>query len=107
MTFHEFKLRFNMAVAARHEIATVACAELHDEFEKLFPDREALARCSGWTLATIAEMDAYRESASILSFAKRTQLEAILPPWIKEHRFVETSGYPSAELCPLLVIDVA
>lgn len=106
LPFHAFKQRFNMAVCAAGKRHNIASAQLFDQFVALFPDRAALARASGWSIATIAEMDAYRASRYIHCYPSRTGILAVVPTWARNVRFVETDGYPLAERCPLLVFDL-
>jgi len=106
LSFHGFKLRFGPAVAAEAGTPVVTCGQVIERFDRLFPDREPLSRASGWSLETIAEMDAYRAvAATTISFPSRSQLAALPAAWAKSVRFVETHGYPCAEWCPLLVVD--
>lgn len=100
--FHAFKLRFNMAVAMETADGNVRSEALFDRFEAEFPDRNALSAQTGWSLAAIAEIDAYRGSRYRHCYPTRRQLLALVPG----ARFVETSGYPLAERCPLLVADM-
>jgi hypothetical protein len=79
---------------------------LYDRFEVCFPDRAALAEAAGWTQAAIAEIDAYRGSHYIHCYPSRSRLLELMPSWAASARFVETEGYPLAERCPLLVIDL-
>lgn len=104
VSFHEFKLRFNMAVALEIEHANVRSEQLFDHFQALFPDRTGLAQTAGWDPAAIAEMDAYKGSPYIHCYPSRRQLLERMPDWARP-RFVETQGYPLAERCPLLLVD--
>ena len=106
LTFHAFKQRFNMAVAREGDTIIVSSARLYERFEQLFPDRAALAAASGWSLDTIAEIDAYQGSTYIHCYPSRAELTALLDHWWPApHRFIETSGYPIADHCPLLLLD--
>lgn len=106
LTFHAFKQRFNMAAAREGDTITVASARLYERFEDLFPDRAALAAASGWSLDTIAEIDAYEGSTYIHCYPSRAELTALLDHWWPApHRFIETSGYPIADHCPLLILE--
>ncbi len=106
LTFHAFKQRFNMAVAREGADITVSSARLHERFEALFPDRAALVEASGWNLDTIAEIDAYRGSGYIHCYPSRSEIAAMLDLWWPaRHHFIDTSGYPLADHCPLLVLD--
>ena len=104
-SFHAFKQRLNMATAYESGEINVASETLFDAFERLFPDRAALARASGWSLDQIAEIDAYHGSCYIHCYPSRGQLLAVIPDWMRGASFVETDGYPLAERCPLLVLD--
>ena len=103
--FHAFKLRLNMAVACEAGQTTIACARIFDIFTRLFPDRQALSRASGWSLGQIAEIDAYRDSSSILSYPSRAELLAVAAERDLSAVFVECGDYALAERCPLIVLD--
>ena len=105
--FHAFKLRFNMAVAREDGGVNVTSDRLFERFEALFPDRAALSRASGWSPATIAEMDAYRGSPYVHSYPSRSELLAVASAPGRGIRFAPSGGYPLAERCPLMVIDFA
>jgi SAM-dependent methyltransferase len=105
VSFHEFKLRFNMAVALEIEHANVRSEQLFDHFQALFPDRASLARSAGWEPAALVEMEAYKGSPYIHCYPSRRQLMERMPAWVSP-RFVETEGYPLADRCPLLVVDL-
>ncbi len=106
LDFHSFKLRFNMAVALETQHANVRSEDLYEHFEALFPDRRGLAGETGWDPATIAEIDAYKGSHYIHCYPSQRQLTELLPDWAGAARFVETTGYPLAERCPLFVLDL-
>ena len=106
LTFHSFKHRFNMAISAAEGLPNIESGQLHIGFERLFPDRAALIAASGWSAETIAEIDAYRGSGSLHCYPSRSQLLDLVPGWARDARFVETDGYPLAERCPLLVVDL-
>lgn len=101
--FHIFKLRFNMAVARELGGANVRSGPLFHRFQELFPDREALARASGWSLTQIGEIDSYEADQDNHCYPSRSELAAVLPGHAV--RFVETHGYPLAERCPLMVVQ--
>lgn len=104
--FHLFKLRFNMAAALENDGANIASAQLYRLFQQRFPDRVVLAQTSGWSLATLAEIDAYHGSRYVHSYLSRSRIMNLVPDWAVSARFVETSGYPGADICPLLVIEL-
>lgn len=106
LDFHAFKQRFNMAVSVADRQPNISSARLFDRFEAVFPDRVALSRASGWSPATIAEIDAYRGSRYVHCYPSRATLLSLVPGWARDALFVETAGYPLAERCPLLVVDL-
>lgn len=106
-TFHAFKLRLNMACAREHANWTVTSKEVHQCFEALVPDREALSQESGWPIERIDEIDRYSGCTDPHAYPTRSLISASLPGWARDHRFVETEGYPLAERCPLLVIRIS
>lgn len=103
--FHAFKQRLNMAAARENGDVNIASEALFKTFERLFPDRAALSRASGWSLGEIAEIDAYRGSGYVHCYPSRSELLAVVPDWMNAAGFVETENYPLAERCPLLVLD--
>lgn len=106
--FHHFKLRFNMAVAREGPGISVASARLFARFQAMVPDRSALSAASGWSLATIAEMDAYANSAYVHSYPSRAELNDLAAVhWPGPTHFVDSAGYAGADLCPLWVLDRA
>lgn len=108
LSFHHFKLRFNMAVARKGPGISVASARLFERFGALVPDRASLSAASGWSLSTIAEMDAYAASAYVHSYPARDELSALAAEhWPGTTAFVETRGYDGADLCPLWILDRA
>lgn len=106
ITFHTFKLRLNMAVGRQHDNWTATSGEIHACFQTLFPDRELLSQASGWSLDQIAEMDLYAPCTDPHAYPTRRMISESLPDWARDHHFVETEGYPLAERCPLLVIEL-
>lgn len=58
--FNELKLRLLMALQGDRADLGVSLSETFDCFERLFPDREALAARLGCSLAIISTIDAYR-----------------------------------------------
>lgn len=105
--FHAFKLRFNMASARLDGGPNVTSERLFELFEHAFPDRRALSRASGWSLATIAEIDAYRGSGYMHSYPSIAELEAVARGPGRSVRFAPSGDYPLAERCPLMIVDFA
>lgn len=106
MPYHEWRLRFNMAAARADGHVSITSARLYELYEADWPNRRDYIDACGWPGEALAEIDAYRESAYIHSYPKRSEIsELVSQVWTGHAQFVETSGYPGAEHCPLLVLD--
>ena len=106
--FHEWRLRFNMAAARADGQVAITSARLFEHYDAALPDRMGKALTQGWPVEALAEIDAYRGSAYIHCYPKRSELAALLAgAWPGSWRFAETAGYPGAAHCPLLVLDRA
>jgi SAM-dependent methyltransferase len=101
-SFYGARWRLGMALTGS---GNVAVAEIHQSFERAFPDRDALARATGWSRATIDLIDAYRGSALIYSFLTRRELLETVADTFANARFVSSGEYPRAEGYPLLVAE--
>lgn len=99
-SFHALKWRIAMALAEND--ANVPVVRIRDAFEQLFASRRALAARTGWTLETIAEIDAYAGSDLVYSFPTAEQLVATLPGAFEDVRLIGSGDYPLAERCPIL-----
>jgi hypothetical protein len=103
--FHAFKWRLAMALAAERGDAEMPVARIHRAFEREFPDREALSRATGWSLDTIAEIDAYRGLATSYCFPTRSQTLRLMPSAFRNVRFESSGTYELSTACPILVAD--
>jgi SAM-dependent methyltransferase len=103
-TFHALKWRIAMACAAAVPDHAMPVATILEVFERLFPDRQALAAATGWPLPVIGTIDVYARSKAVYSFATL----AVLTEEAAEHfggvEIRPTGRYPLAERCPLLVL---
>ncbi len=95
--------KWRMAMALTDADGNVAVADIHAAFEDQFPDREQLAQQTGWPLATIAEIDAYRGSAMQLAFPTGAMFERVAAPRFRA-RWVAAGSYPLASRCPVLML---
>lgn len=66
--FNELKLRLLMGLQGDRADLGVSLSETFDCFERLFPDREALAARLGCSLAIISTIDAYRGRSARYAF---------------------------------------
>jgi len=105
--FHAFKWRLAMAIARERSSASVPVVMIHESFERLFPDRRALAAASGWSLEEISEIDAYAGKAFVYQFPTEREIERHLPTSFHNARFLPSGDYELADQCPLLVADFA
>lgn len=99
--FHAFKWRLAHAVMHEAGVDNIPIRATWDAFQRLFPDREALSRATGWSLDVISEIDDYEVSPLWKSFPTRAQLRAMFP----DSRIAESGDYEMADRCPLLVIE--
>lgn len=105
-SFHAFKWRLAMAIAAESNDSNVRVGEIRKVFMRLFPDREQLAAASGWNVEQIATIDAYKESAASYSFPMLSELRGSVPAGFKEIK-LKYGSYELAERCPMLVLERA
>jgi Methyltransferase domain len=103
--FHAFKWRLAMAITSESTSAAVPVALVHETFERAFPDRDALASATGWSLDEISEIDAYAGKVFVYQFPTRRELLAHLPASFAGAQFVSSGDYELAERCPILVAD--
>ncbi|MGZ3196271.1 MAG: class I SAM-dependent methyltransferase [Croceibacterium sp.] len=101
-SFFSARWRIAMALAGS---GNVRVAAIHDAFERVFPDRNALADATGWDRETIDVIDAYRNSNLVYSFLDRRDLVEIVAERFDDPRLVPSGNYPMAERYPLLVAE--
>lgn len=106
-SFHALKWRLAMAVVAANGQPNIAVTEILQCFERLFPDRHALAAHCGWQEEIIGTIDAYRNSRDVYCFPTATQFLSLVPEGFINPRIVAAGTYELAERCPLLVADRA
>jgi hypothetical protein len=98
-------------------LANALCAERRDPnlrvqcilaaFNRMFPDRAALGRATGWAEDEIAQVDAYERMPDVFSFPTAQQAFAVIPNTFANPRLRAVGAYELAERCPVLVMDVA
>lgn len=104
-SFHALKWRLGMAACAEQGRVNIGVEAIGRLFDRLFPDRDALARRTGWGGDDIATIDFYRDSPDMLAFPTLDQLRAVIPAGCPAPRLIASGDYPLAERCPLVVID--
>jgi SAM-dependent methyltransferase len=106
-TFHGFKWRLAMALAAERLRANLPVIDILAAFERAVPDRDVLAHRAGFAAADIETIDVYRGSREVYSFPSEEELLRVVPPGLVGAELVGAGAYELAERCPLLVLDRA
>jgi SAM-dependent methyltransferase len=103
--FSAFKWRLAMAQIPVCRSPNVPVRLIGRAFDLAFPDRDALARATGWSAAEIGSIDQYAGSDATISFPTRDELLAIIPDGFANPRFAPSGHYELAECCPLFIMD--
>jgi SAM-dependent methyltransferase len=106
-SFHAFKWRLAMAVVAREGDPNIAVASIRDNFERMFYDRHALAEATGWPMADIETIDAYKGASDVYCFPTMGQFKSVIPDSFRAIRLMDSGSYELADRCPLLVMERA
>ena len=102
--FHALKWRIAMALSHGPEFS-VAVADILAAFETLFPDRDALARVTGWPLDVIDMIDAYRGANVRYNFPTMGAFQTACAPYF----VVDDVAYGEGELaerCPTVRLRI-
>ena len=105
--FHAFKWQLAMAIVSGSGDANIAVATILEVFNRVFPDRKALAAATGWSADDIATIDVYEGSPDVYSFATLSQLRAAMPKSFARVYIEAVGTYPLAERCPFMVLELA
>jgi len=103
-SFHAFKWRLSMAIASESPDFGVNVTETFATFNRLIPDRAALAGATGWKPEDIATIDFYRDSSARYCYPPLSRVRNSIPALFKE-TIVIYGHYELAERCPLLVLE--
>jgi SAM-dependent methyltransferase len=95
-----FRLRF--AFALTNVEGSVELAALHDTFNALVPDRDRLARATGWSRQDIDRVDIDKDSRVRLTFPTQSQLVSLSEPIFKIDRSARGT-YTQSEHCPTVL----
>jgi len=104
-SFHAFKWRLAMAVVAREGNPNIAATSIRDNFDRMFYDSHALAAATGWPMADIETIDAYKGSPDVYSFPTIGQFKSAIPDSFRAIRIMDSGNYELADRCPLLVME--
>lgn len=100
---HALKWRIAMSLAASRPDAVVPVAEILEAFNRMFPDRAALAAHTRWPAEDIATLDAYLGADHSLGFPTLSTFRTLLERYFQDVSIAEASGYPLAERCPTVI----
>jgi SAM-dependent methyltransferase len=101
-SFHALKWRIAMALTAAAGRPDLAIVEILAAFERMFPDREALAAQTGWRREVIDTIDNYRASTESYCFPTLTEITHLAARLFADVRAVPSGSYPLAERCPIV-----
>jgi SAM-dependent methyltransferase len=104
-SFHTYKWRLGMALAANDRDFNVSLRAILDAFNEMFPDRDKLVRSTGWSREQIDAIDQYADAGMSLSFPPCGLLAEVASKTFSDIRFVTSGTYELAERCPLLVME--
>jgi hypothetical protein len=104
-SFHAFKMRLAMALAAQRSAPQIRVAEILDAFNSQFADREALVRATAWSREQIDTIDYYRDSSVFFTFPTQDSMLSVVSGICPDLRLVPSGAYEMSERCPLLVVD--
>jgi len=97
--FHELKLRLLMAIEAETPAAGVRLGEVHERFDRLFPDRALLASRLGCDLRTVATIDSYRGQDARYAFPSLAEVALAFDDFILVQG--PAGHYSGADCCPV------
>ncbi len=103
--FHALKWRIAMSIVRATREPNIAVQTIRDNFMNLFPDRDELARHTGWPRVEIDTIDVYQDSVEHYAFPTRAQFLEAAASIFSAARLVDAGTYPLAERCPLLILD--
>jgi SAM-dependent methyltransferase len=104
INFHAFKWQLAMHLAETTG-AAMPVVLIRERFNELFPDRDRLARDTGWPRDIIDMIDIYRGSPTTYVFPNRREFLDVLPKGISDVRFEPCGSYDLAECCPMLAFQ--
>jgi SAM-dependent methyltransferase len=93
-----------MAAVAEAGSPDIEVGRIKIAFDRLFPDRAALAAAAQWEIEDVDTIDAYSGSSAVYSFPTLAEVRATVPASFGEMQLVHTGTYPLAERCPLLLL---
>jgi hypothetical protein len=101
-SFHALKWHVAMTLCSGPD-QNVVVHRILECFDTLFPDREALSRWTGWPLAGINTIDAYRNKDTLYTFFTLPALERLSSPWFSIQG-IQYPDYELAQRCPTVTL---
>lgn len=95
-----FRFRFCLALAAGD--GGVALSDLYAAFSRLVPDRDDLARATGWPRADIDRVDVDAASKVRFTFPTQAQFAEVCAPHFRIERMARGT-YTQSEQCPTIL----
>jgi hypothetical protein len=102
--FHALKWRIAMTLAALIPDMVVPVAEIRRSFERLFPDRAALCRETGWCRADVDTIDRYGGAGYRIGCPTLGLPMDHARPRFAAIEVRRGDEYPPAERCPTIVL---
>jgi hypothetical protein len=102
INWNAFKLLM-MYYQAQNNCGRNILSSLLKLFNKMVPNREAVALATGWSLDAINTVDFYAGIDTITFKPTRSGWIDMVPPGAINLKFYKTSGYDLAEYCPIMV----
>jgi SAM-dependent methyltransferase len=99
-SFHALKWRFAMAMSAEHNFS-VRLGDVFAEFNRLFPDRDALALQAGWPRESIETINAFDGLEAAITFPALDLLRELCAPYF-DLSDIRYGTYELAERCPTI-----
>ena len=99
-SFHALKWRVAMAIFPDEDLS-VPVTDIHAAFERLFPDRDQLAKYTGWPCAVIDTIDAYQRVDTRYTFPTLSELSVLALPFF-DVVDIRQGHYELAERCPII-----
>lgn len=103
--FHALKLSIGISLARPPEYR-VPVVDILEAFERLFPNRRALAMMTDWPVASIDTIDAYRGTDVSYNFPTLEAFQSAIAPWFDFDHIAYVEG-DVAKRCPTMRLRIA
>jgi SAM-dependent methyltransferase len=104
-SFSALKWRIAMALDGGSAFS-IAVADIRSAFNSLFPDRDALARATGWPRQTLDTIDGFKDVATRYTFPTLEAMRAVAMP-VFALAGARRGNYELAGQCPTLLFQRA